>query len=521
MFDTAIRAVAVRTGQTAVEASSTLLIGFLVAAVLRRMLGAAGTRRLFGGPGLGGLVRAWAIGSLLPVCSLGVIPVARELHRAGVRSGTVLAFVLAAPQLNPLSLLYGLTLSEPIVIVSYVAATLVIAVAGGALWNRLFAAPADTLPPGDEAMPAPGLKRLAAVVVAAARDVVGPSLGYVALGIAATGLLTGLLPFGCLGHAMRHDDPTSPLLMAAIGVPAYSGVLPGMMRIGLMFDHGNSAGAAFVLFELGVGLNVGLIAWLAATFGGRRVLAWLGLVAGLTLAAAYAMEYPLYFAHEEEAHTHAFDDWTSPFPAGASGDWPTVGTKVAQRVEILEPFGLGGLAVLLLLGAVLRLADPAGRFDAWLRAARPPSGRPPSVWNRDVPGPVLGLAALAGLVVFSVVALYIYYPAPAAALDEMTRVRTDALVAVNSGKAEEATRQLQQWDLLIRKLQVGAFLRTGRLDPGAAAKAEDLRERLEEVRDALLAGDRDGAKARVPAAEAAYRECRGAYAPAGDRLRPD
>ncbi|HEY1380094.1 MAG TPA: permease, partial [Gemmataceae bacterium] len=150
MLSTVLWGAALRTGQLAVEASTTLLCGLLVAGVLRRMLGAAGTRRLFGGAGWCGLLRAWAVGTVLPVCSLGVIPIARELRRAGVPGGTILAFVLAAPHINPLSLLYGLTLSEPLVIVCFAAGSLVVALLGGALWDRLLATGTDAPPPGDE-----------------------------------------------------------------------------------------------------------------------------------------------------------------------------------------------------------------------------------------------------------------------------------------------------------------------------------------------------------------------------------
>src|SRR5919108_4021782 len=128
--------VVLRTGQIAVESSMTLLCGFLAAGVMRRMLGAEGTRRLFGGPGWKGLFRAWGIGTILPVCSLGVIPIAREMRRAGVPSATILAFVMAAPHINPLSLLYGLTLSEPRLILCFALGSLVIALAAGLLWDR-------------------------------------------------------------------------------------------------------------------------------------------------------------------------------------------------------------------------------------------------------------------------------------------------------------------------------------------------------------------------------------------------
>jgi hypothetical protein len=55
--------------------------------------------------------------------------------------------------------------------------------------------------------------------------------------------LTALLPFGCLGTTMRHDNWLSPLLMTALALPLYLGPLQGMMRLGLMFEHGNSVGA--------------------------------------------------------------------------------------------------------------------------------------------------------------------------------------------------------------------------------------------------------------------------------------
>lgn len=513
--------VLLRTGQVAVEASTTLLVGLLVAGVMRRMLGAEGTRKLFGGKGWKGLLRAWGVGMLLPVCSLGVIPIAREMRRAGVPSGTILAFVLAAPHINPLSLLYGLTLSEPVVIVCFAAASLVIALSAGAVWERYFATSADTAPPGDEPTPAPGLKRIAAVVVTAAHEAVNPTMGYVLLGLVFTGVLSGLLPHGCLGMTMRHDDPTSPALMTAIVLPLYTGPLQGMMRLGLIFEHGNSVGAAFALFELGIGVNLGLMVWLAVLFGWRRVLLWFALIALVTMAMGYAAERPLYFAKEEASHTHAFDEWTSPFAGGSGATWDAVKGKLLHKIEVLEPVSLSGLGLLALLGVGLARLDRAGRVEAWLATAPPTSDRPKSLWNANVPGPVLGVVALLGLVVFSAVALYIYYPAPKEAFDEIVRVRTEAITAVRTGHKEEAIRQIQHWDVLTRKLQVGVFIRTGAMDAETSRATEDLREQLEELRDAILADDLGKAKDLLPAVEEAYRACRDRYQSPERAARPD
>ncbi len=331
-------------------------------------------------------------------------------------------------------------------------------------------------------------------------------MGYVLLGLGFSGLLAGLLPFGCLGSTMRHDDSSSPALMTALALPLYLGPLPGMMRLGLMFEHGNSVGAAFVLFEVGIGVNLGLIVWLLKLFGGRRVLLWLVLVTAGTLALGYVGERRLYFAAEEVSHTHAFDEWTSPFPWGSEASLQTIRDKLLQKVEVLESVALCGMALLLLVGLLARKLDREGRLESWLTAPPPPA--PPGLFNRELPGPVLGLAALLGLVVFSVAALYVYYPPPEVAFKEMYEVRGKALPAVTSGHKEEAIRRLEQWDLLTRKLQVGVLIRTGSLPAEAREHAEDLRERLEDVRDALLGKRSESPRDLLKPLEASYYRCR-------------
>jgi uncharacterized membrane protein YraQ (UPF0718 family) len=507
---TMVLSVLVRMGQTAIECTPTLAVGLLVAAILRRMVGAAGTRRIFGGKGLGGLFRAWLIGSLLPVCSLGVIPVAREMVRAGVPWPTVLSFVLAAPQLNPLSFLYGLTLSEPMVIVFFVVTTMGISIVGGELWRRFFSTGEPIPVHGDETMPPPGLGRLGLVFVTACRETIGASFPYCLASVLLTGLLAGLIPHGALSTTMRHDSWLSTPVMALVGTALYSGVLQGMMRIGLIFEHGNSTGAAFALFAVGVGLNLGLVAWLVVSKG-PRVLAWLALVLGMVVLAGWSMDKTLYFAEEEASHTHAFDDWTSPFPAGTGAGFGEVWNKWVQKAEVLEPLAIALLFVQALVGVVLLGLDRKSRIETWLCRPKVSNGRPESIFNRGVPGPVLGLVALAGLVVFSLVSLYIYYPPAEEAFNEISRVRADALTAVRTGKTQDAIRQLEAWDLLTRKLQVGEFLRTGRLDQGKRERTEALREELEGMRDDLLAGNLEGARSKILQVEKAHVLCRSGF----------
>ena len=80
----------------------TLLVGLLVSGVFRYYLGPAGTRKLFGGESIRSLPQSWLMGMLLPVCSIGVIPILVQMRQARVRPGAMTAFALSAPLFNPL-----------------------------------------------------------------------------------------------------------------------------------------------------------------------------------------------------------------------------------------------------------------------------------------------------------------------------------------------------------------------------------------------------------------------------------
>ncbi|MFN5852924.1 MAG: permease, partial [Pirellulaceae bacterium] len=128
----------VRIGQALLACGPTLLVGWLIAALMERLLGREGTFKLFGGHSWRQLPQAWLIGMLLPVCSLGVIPVLRQMRKSGLSGGTILAFGMTAPLFNPISVLYGLTLSDPFAIFVFCIATLTIVTLLGTLWDALF-----------------------------------------------------------------------------------------------------------------------------------------------------------------------------------------------------------------------------------------------------------------------------------------------------------------------------------------------------------------------------------------------
>ncbi|MEM9185799.1 MAG: permease [Planctomycetota bacterium] len=504
-----------RVAQAAAAAAPTLLVGLIVAGVMRKLLGPEITFKAFGGATWRSLPQAWLWGMLLPVCSLGVIPVAYELRRSGLSGGAILAFALTAPLFNPLSLLYGLTLSSPAVILAFALGSLLVVTVVGFAWDRFF--PGTAAPRSEEAPNPPGLKRLVAVMVAAARHLAGPTLFYCCIGLAGVTLLSSLFSYGSLSDAMEHNDPLAPLRMVVVATPAYATPLTVMQQVGSMFVHGNSVGAAYVLVSLGAGANLGLLAWAARGYGIGRAAAFLAVLVGVVLAIAYAIESPLYTAgNVEKSHTHAFDGYSNPFHQDAHYGWgrlPSIAwRKLLEKTQPFEWYGLTAVGLLLAGGLVLRFVDPGERFDVYLaRATEPADGAPTSAMSREVPAPVLGGVAVAGLVAVSLLGCYVYYPPPEETIRDLQMVRAEALTFANQHNAEAAVRHLKRYDDLTRRLQVGYYLRHGPLDEFQRLRAKALRGWLEQLKDVLEAGEFDRVEAISNRVFSAHRRCSKAF----------
>lgn len=507
-------AVVLRVGQAAIAAAPYLLLGVLVAGSLRSMAGPKAVRRLFNPGRRGGLLRAWGLATLLPVCSIGVLPVARELRRAGVSRRAVLTFALAAPVLNPFSLIYALTLLQPWVLAVFVASTLAVSVGAGMLIGR----DGGGLDPRDEdepEMPATGTGRLFAAGAAAAREVAGPTAAYAAIGLLGVGLLAMVLPAGSLMNSMVYGNKLAPLMIAPVVALAHVTPERGVMLVGEMFEHSSSPGAAFVLLMLGCGVNLGLFAFLARAYGSISIARWSLCMLGLTLTLGYAINATCYLPGGEEGHTHIFDNFSSPFhsysPAGAPS---LVLDRLAESMNHASAIALGALLVLTLSGLALR--TPAGRGAERALTAlanRSPAAGPASPLSRPIPTRWLVAVSLAGLLALAAAGAYVYYPAPDDLFEDMRITRADALTAVNSGARADALRHVRHWETLAAKLPIGALLRRGSLDPGMRKEARELREGLEDLRVALQGdGESAGAKDLAGGVQRTYDRCRAAFA---------
>ncbi len=463
--------------QSLLQATPTILVGLLVAGIFHRLLEHAGTRRLFGQTSARSLLQAWFVGMLLPVCSFGVLPVVREMRKAGVAGGSILAFALTAPLFNPISVLYGLTLSEPVVIIAFTACSLIIVTVIGIVWDQLFTHTAvrETA----TARAAYGIRRMLAVAVSAAQALLSRSSAYILIGLAGVGLLSLFLPMGSLQQAAEPDDRWAPLFMALVITPAYAPPMTAMVQLASMFQHGNSVGAAFALLVLGAGTNLGLIAWMLGTYGWRRTAVWFGILWSLVVLLAYGVNRPLHPAGVASAgHTHAFDSLCAPFAEGETAPFAAAVRQLRESTAVHELRGLFLLGILAAAGLGLRCSGRQSQLDAWLEQTRDTAaGR----YDVVLPGPVLGGVTLLLVIGLSVFGCYVFYPPPDEVFEELRLVNTEVVAAAYTGDWDAAAFWLpiqQDW---VRKLRVGMFLRGHEMSRYQRAKADVLLDHLEQL----------------------------------------
>lgn len=497
--------------EVSANAAPTLLVGFLIAGIIKRLIGYEMTRSLFGGNSLRSIPQAWLIGMLLPVCSLGALPVIRQLHKAGVPGGAILAFAIAAPLFNPISLLYGLSVGDPLVIFTFAALSLLIVTIVGVLVEKALPFPdrvAESVPPVSY-----GLRRMLAVGVTASREAYSGLLGYILLGLLGSAVLSLFLPYGYLQTKAERSDVWAPLFMAVVSLPMYETPMTMIIKLGDMFQHGNSVGAAFSLMILGAGVNAGVYLWLWIHYGKLRTFTCVAVLFGIVIGLSYLVDGPLtQKGVEAVGHTHAFDVYCSPFHPNDSVSLLTVFERIRSDLTQVQHFykgvALGGMFLLIVAGWVLRPVRFPG-LEGWLEEQVDRTG----TWDVELSPKVLGGVSILGLIALSVIGCYSYYPPLEEVFEELKQAQTP----LQSAGVTQDWDGVEYWVPIVddwsRRVQVSAYLRGIPQTEEHAQKAQDYRELLDLLRHA--AEDRDAEEGRKYglALQKAHTEFRAAYFP--------
>jgi len=131
-----------------IEVLPFLVIGFFLSGLINEFIPAGWVERHLGGKGIRPLLYSTFVGTVLPICCIGSLPVAISLHQKGARLGPVLSFLVATPatSISALLVCYGLLGIKFTVYIFF--AVIVMGLIMGVIGNQFRAKPKTPLQSG-------------------------------------------------------------------------------------------------------------------------------------------------------------------------------------------------------------------------------------------------------------------------------------------------------------------------------------------------------------------------------------
>jgi uncharacterized membrane protein YraQ (UPF0718 family) len=130
-----------------IEVLPFLAIGFLLSGVINEFIPAGWVERHLGGKGIRPLLYSTLVGTILPICCIGSLPIAISLHQKGARLGPVLAFLVATPATSLSALLVSYALLGLKFTVFIFLAVIIMGLIMGFIGNQFRARPKTAVSP--------------------------------------------------------------------------------------------------------------------------------------------------------------------------------------------------------------------------------------------------------------------------------------------------------------------------------------------------------------------------------------
>lgn len=477
--------------RTLAEASPTILGGVAVAGYLRTQLEPERVQANFRGEGYQGILRAALIGTALPVCSIGVLPVLRELRRMGLPTNKLITVGIVAPLLNPFSLLYGLSVLSAMEFLMIVVATGVAAIAIGDVSSRFSIrsqVSADARPVG-----LTGFTRLRNLLVASSRLVTGQTVVDLVVVIGISALTASFLRSGAFQYICEVGNRSGPCIASLLSLPQYVSPSRGVIQFAGIGNANLSIATGLAIYVFGTGISAASILTFSRWYGFRRllalILALLFVIGGVSYFSFVALPVPI----GEVAETTALDGMTRP----SSSTLPDITVALEESLSFLDPLVLlsaAGVSVLFVIGLIVRFSKIEFRNDDPEAAEQQNTGR----MSKAIPASQLGAIAVLGIGLLFVLSIYILFPAPSDVMEEIETIRLDARIAIQSGEVDVAIDRISAWDSAAASIPISAAIRGAFPTPPQRKVTRDLRAKLRSTRELLVERDLVSARRELP-----------------------
>jgi len=301
-----------------VESAPWLMLGLLVAGMMKAFVPEDLLAKHLGKPGLGSTVKAALLGAPLPLCSCGVIPAAVGLRRSGASKAATTSFLISTPETGVDSISISYALLGPFMAIIRPIAAITSAITAGILVGR-----DDEEPPKQDEAHAESccaskkpvvedsccstakdgeyagnagvvarpdrLNKIKAGLRFTFIDLVKDIALWLVIGIGFAAVIKTFVPNEFL--TQWGDGLLAFIVMAVIGVPMYiCATASTPIAAGLLFS-GVSPGAVLVFMLVGPATNIATVGLVKRELGNRALAAYLGSVVGVGFAFGYLTNY--------------------------------------------------------------------------------------------------------------------------------------------------------------------------------------------------------------------------------------
>ncbi len=247
------------------ESAPYVLLGFIIAGIMRYWVPQNVLQKHLGGRSSGSLFKSVGIGSILPLCSCGTIPLGIGLYRSGASVGNMLAFMTSTPILSPVLIALALSMLGVNLTVTLVASTILGALAMGFTGNRILKK--DNLAHKPETCSKQYISnkqtkekpksKLSQTLRWSFFELGSDVSVDITIGLSIAALLLTFLPLEWISTWLGQQDVYTLIYVIILGIPVYACSIPSVPVVQGLLLLGATPGAAVAYMIAGPATNLG------------------------------------------------------------------------------------------------------------------------------------------------------------------------------------------------------------------------------------------------------------------------
>jgi uncharacterized membrane protein YraQ (UPF0718 family) len=294
---------------TLFESAPYIILGFMIAGILRFWVPQNVLQYHLGGHSPGTLFKSVGVGCILPLCSCGTIPLGIGLFKSGASIGNMLAFMTSTPVLSPVLIALSLKLLGVKLTMTLLLAAIGGALALGAIANRLFGIERYRKTPGKELRQFTPItskngfgenSKLLQTLKWSFGDLGAAVSVDIVIGLAIASLLQAYLPLDWISRWLGQQNLPTLLYVVLLGIPVYACSIPSIAVVQGLLLLGASPGAAVAYLIAGPATNLGELNAIRHSMGAKPMIFYATALIVIALAAGVVTDqfvFPNYQYH--------------------------------------------------------------------------------------------------------------------------------------------------------------------------------------------------------------------------------